>query len=995
MRTKTASTDSTVNDAREREEALAPDRSYIVQAPAGSGKTGLLVQRILRLLGVVSRPESIVAMTFTKKAAGEMRERVLSALQEAAEDKPVADDFQRRTRQLALGALQRDQEENWGLLTDSGRLQIQTIDALCAMLVRQMPIVSESGGFGNVVEDPSELYRLAARRALQNFAQSSDTGRALFRRVAGHFDNDIARLERQVVNMLGKRDQWCIHLFEQDESIVGDFCRLLGGAEAELKQIFREENEVDFSEITRAAINALGEPEAPSDLLYSLDYRIEHLLVDEFQDTSQAQYQLLDALTGQWSEGDGRTLFLVGDPMQSIYRFRAAEVALFLRAWEEEQLGSIRLEPLRLRVNFRSTPEIVNWTCSTLAPAMSDNSVVKGAVKFAACVAARPETGEVPRLVAFLEDKSGDEEAREVVRVLKETPELGETAILVRSRSHVVSILPALREAAIPYQAIEIDELKEQQHILDLLMLTRAILHLGDRTAWLACLRAPWCGLLLSDLAALAEKEPERTIFDLLSDPAVLQRLSPDGRTRAVRALEVLCAAIQRVGRMPLRELTEQVWFALGGPAVLPHGNQQEDAETFFGLLETFEEGGTIRDFSLLNERLQHLYAKPSAAGGCVQVMTIHQAKGLEFDTVILPQLARWPRADNQDLLICQETPGEDGTIRLDIAALPQKGEEDPGYQRIREELKEKNKNEAKRLFYVACTRAKNRLFLFGSANTKQKGKSVSDPRDGTFLRMVWDAYKPEFDNLLHGRASAQTDVSEEDADAFAATNQLRRLPGSWPLPRLEPAAHWEPELQWENVSARQIAYRWVSGRGRHVGTVVHQILKQAAAGMKMSSLEPMIRSELQRLGIASAQEAEAVEQVKKAVRNAVSSKKGRWIFGAHPEARSAWRLGGQIGDKLVSGTIDRMFRDEDGRLWIIDFKTSEHQGSDLPGFLSAEQRRYRAQMENYAMLVSRLMKGPIWLGLYFPLLDAWQEWEFAPEVAAVAHYTENEWQQN
>ncbi len=993
MRMKEASAEAAVDDASEREEALTPDRSYIVQAPAGSGKTGLLVQRMLKLLSVVSRPESIVAMTFTIKAAGEMRERVLTALQEAADGALITSEFQQRTRQLALAALGRDREENWGLLTDPGRLQIQTIDALCAMLVRHMPIVSESGGFGSVVEDPGELYRLAARRTLGNFAASDDASRALFRRIAGHFDNDIARLERQMVAMLGKRDQWCIRFFEHDQSLVGDFCRLLGSAEAELKQVFREENEVDFAEITRAAISALGEPEAPSELLYALDYRIEHLLVDEFQDTSKAQYQLLDALTGQWSEGDGRTLFLVGDPMQSIYRFRAAEVALFLQAWEEEQLGSVRLKPLRLRMNFRSTPEIVNWTCATLAPAMDDHSIAKGAVKFVACRAARQETGAIPRLIPLLEDKSGVAEAREIVRILEETANGGETAILVRSRSHIASILPALREAGIPYQAIEIDELKEQQHILDLFALTRAVLHLADRTSWLACLRAPWCGLTLSDLAALGEKEPERTVLHLLSDPEAMARLSPDGRVRAVRIQEILSSAVKQVGRRSLRELMEQTWLMLGGPAVLPQANQLEDAETFFGLLEAFEEGGTIRDFSLLSERLQHLYAKPNAVNNGVQVMTIHQAKGLEFDTVILPQLGRWPRADDQDLLICNEVTDEDGTARLEIAALPQRGEEDPDYGRIREELKEKNKNEGKRLFYVACTRARNRLFLLGSAGTKQKGKSVSDARDGTFLRMIWDSYKPEFERLLQERAPLPSGALQEETGSAAATNVLRRLPLSWRLPLLEPAVNRQPEWQLQKASARALKYEWVSGLGRHVGTVVHEVLKRAAADnlkgwndRRLLKLETTVRSELLRLGVAPAAEAHALEQVKRAVGNAVSSEKGRWILGAHAEAKAGWPLGGQVGGQLISGTIDRIFRDEDGRLWLIDFKVNQHQSSDLEAFLSAEQRRYRAQMENYAALVARLVKGPIWLGLYFPLLSAWREWEFTAEIAGAAH---------
>ena len=132
-----------------------------------------------------------------------------------------------------------------------------------------------------------------------------------------------------------------------------DDCRaLLHRAHLELRRVFRLRSSVDFTEITRAALTALGPPEQPSDLLYSLDYRIEHLLIDEFQDTSRAQYDLIATLTGQWSEGDRRTLFVVGDPSQTNYRFRAAEVELFLNAFQQKQLGSVRLTPLRLTTNF-------------------------------------------------------------------------------------------------------------------------------------------------------------------------------------------------------------------------------------------------------------------------------------------------------------------------------------------------------------------------------------------------------------------------------------------------------------------------------------------------------------------------------------------------------------------------------------------------------------------------------------------------------------------
>src|SRR5579875_1089127 len=123
-----------VADAPQREQALDPSRSFIVQAPAGSGKTGLLVQRYLRLLGAVERPESVVAITFTRKAAAEMKSRVEDALRRASQNVQPLDAYQARTGQLAQAALENSRNRNWHLLADTGRLQIQTIDSLCALL---------------------------------------------------------------------------------------------------------------------------------------------------------------------------------------------------------------------------------------------------------------------------------------------------------------------------------------------------------------------------------------------------------------------------------------------------------------------------------------------------------------------------------------------------------------------------------------------------------------------------------------------------------------------------------------------------------------------------------------------------------------------------------------------------------------------------------------------------------------------------------------------
>ncbi len=971
-------------DQKEREEALDPSRSFIVQAPAGSGKTGLLVHRYLKLLSSVEKPESVVAMTFTRKAAGELKDRIHDALVAAAADLPDTDEHALRTRALARAVLKQDQRYGWNLLLDSSRLQLQTIDSLCALLARQMPVVSGFSSSAQVVEDATELYREAASETFRQLSEGPAELRSLLTRLGIYFDSDFDCLSGQIVRMLAQRDQW--RFSEDDVSPEAcDFLLLLNAAERALATVFRERRAVDFTAITQAAIEVLGSPEQPSDVLYGLDYRIQHLLVDEFQDTSLAQYKLLEALTAQWSDGDGRTLFLVGDPMQSIYRFRGAEVALFLKTWNDERLQSVRLHRLALQTNFRSTPEILQWIDQQFEPMMSSGSRTE--VEFRPAQASREPAAAAPEWHALIAD-DGEEEAATVARLAKRAQARGSVAILVRNRNHLAKILPALRQAEIDYEAVEIDQLGERQYILDLLSLTHAVLHIGNRTAWLACLRAPWCGLSLDDLSALAENERDKTILDLLNDPAKIAALSPEARERAIRTGEILSAAVAQAGRTPLRSLVENTWLLLGGPAILRETYQTSDVNVFFLLLEALESGGTISDFTQLNTRLSCLFAKGAPDPNSVQVMTIFKAKGLEFDTVILPKLEGITQTPERDLLIWEDAIAGDGSSILQVAAQPRRGEESQAYREIRDAQKYKNEQELKRLLYVACTRAKNALYLVGNAKLK-KDKTLEQPRSGSFLRLLWPAAQSEFQGIVR-RSARQMELP------FKAEPQtaLRRVPASWKLPRFSRWIRWQPPFEVMTPSTRKVTYEWVSDTGRHIGTVVHELLKRAAENSALwdsghvLAMAPTIKSELLRLGVPRADEPDASERVIRALLNTLSSERGRWILSAHAEARSEWPVGGKLDDRLISGTIDRVFRDE-GNLWIIDFKTSEHEGAQRDKFLAEEERRYRPQLESYAALIAQLSKGPIWLGLYFPLLDAWREWQYEESATLIATYTE------
>ena len=647
-------------DQAERLAALEVGRSFIVQAPAGSGKTALLVERYLRLLAQVQKPEEIVAITFTRKAAAEMRKRVTQQ---------VPPEF-------------------------AARLRIQTIDALCASLTSQMPVLARFGAQPAIAEDATDLYREAAARTLAELTPP-------VARLLAHLDNNVAEAAALLAEMLARRDQWLRQTGEApsraelEAALAEERARLVGRAQAlypqaslelaaevltkagkwrkrpkpapealqaidgleaalaallqlpparyteaqwqaleailallkpavaQLMTLFGERHEVDFTQVAHGALAALGTPDAPTDLLLSLDHRVQHLLVDEFQDTSNSQWELLERLTAGWEPGDGRTVFVVGDPMQSIYRFRDAQVGLFLRA-RAQGLPNVALERLTLSTNFRSQGAIVEWVnrvFPAVLPAREDEA--SGAVAYAPSVPFHAADAEgAPALELFA---AREAEARRVVELVAAAR--GKTAILVRNRSHLDHVVPALKAAGLRFRAVEIEQLGEKQVVQDLYALTRALTHLADRVAWLAILRAPWCGLTLDELSALFEGRAE-TVWERMQ-----------GEARLARMVAVLEPALEDRLRGTLRDRVEGVWLALGGPACVSDATDLEDAEIFFDELERLEVAGELEDFGLLAESLARLYALPDVEAGpeAVEIMTIHKAKGLEFDTVIVP----------------------------------------------------------------------------------------------------------------------------------------------------------------------------------------------------------------------------------------------------------------------------------------------------------------------------------------------------------------------
>ncbi len=335
----------------------------------------------------------------------------------------------------------------------------------------------------------------------------------------------------------------------------------------------------------------------------------------------------------------------------------------------------------------------------------------------------------------------------------------------------------------------------------------------------------------------------------------------------------------------------EATWIRLGGPATLAGKSEVADVQVFFDLLEQSEEGGTVRDFSLLRAKLKVLYARTAPSEDCVKVMTIHTAKGLEFDTVILPSLGKAARGDQGELLIWSDN---------QVAAKPPRAVKSQAYDNLQAMLKARAKHEMKRLLYVAATRAKKQLFLLGSVSVAADRSDIKKPQANTFLDLLWPVVEAEF------RSTFRRQRMQQQALPFSEPTPatlLRYLPAHWHAPVFDAAVQWTPRFQTSAASARTVTYEWVSDTGRHVGTVVHDALRRIAAdgleawsGARVRSLEPLFRTELARLGVSEGEQPAAVQRVLRALVNTIESERGRWILGSHVRAWSEWAFGGVVG---------------------------------------------------------------------------------------------------
>jgi ATP-dependent helicase/nuclease subunit A len=1206
-------------DQPQREQALDATRSILVRAPAGSGKTDLLTRRFLRLLGEVEEPGEIVAITFTKAAAAEMRHRILFELEKAAAagaDEAASDPFSMAS--LAQRAIARSHALGWDLLDLPAQLRISTIDSFCREIALQQPILSGLGGSLEIYADPKELYRRAARRTPQQIGKEDAALSAAIETLLLWRDNSWADLEDQVVTMLEKRDQWMhdfvldrdpdwdslrnrlerpfarqvrdhltavSYLFDQfpgareeahalarfaceqsegtlhsDLAELADFpfgpytnveqleeahrafaclaellltgegglrrqvdvrhgfpkerkaekARLLGliasfasvpdlattlagvrdlptaryseeewqivracftllrHAAAQLRVVFAETAAADFIEIAQIAQKALkGEDDLPVDAAQNFADGIHHLLVDEFQDTSRRQHQLLAHLIAAWSGREDRTLFVVGDPMQSIYGFREADTELFPRA---ELLGleipddlPLLFDSVQLTANFRTARPLVEQVNGTFTQIfVGDDGITFaeseparefasesglhvspfGEPRFqlhleftpASCGNSRSQSTEQKGVIKLQRDASLAKQTEEIVRLTRShLPRMEKAraahgkcriAVLGRARNALVPVAKALREEGIPFRAVKLEPLQERPEIIDALALARALLNREDRVSWLGVLRAPWCGLSLGDLYTLTSADDEqlksRPVPELLTERMML--LSGDGRAaveRVLRAIEFAERISSTRPSVTLGTWLERVWLSVSGAQCVDAAGRA-NLDLLWQCLDSLPDGELDLLGSALDAALEDLKAQPDPAAEIetgVQLMTIHEAKGLEFEVVIVPELQAGAGNNKAELLswlergLVPDADESDAITEFLVAPLPPKGTDRGAAKawvdRVR---RERERFEARRVLYVAATRAREELHLFARPSYKSTDGVPTDlamPRESLLLT-AWPALEAEvrgrFDEWSAARAAA-AEPSTIESLAATGESEMRVVP---PIPkptrmrRLSPgfrseSAEFSSAVEEPSVGAGRLYERHEGGLvSRALGIAVHELFQRFAqlvaaessevAIQSLGGLLPRVGANVRAAGIDANHADRIAAQALEMVLRAAEDPQAQWILAAHADAANEARWTGAVAGSLRTVQVDRVFRAgsapqstaDDSTWWIIDYKTAHGGGLDSKAALAALRSEFAPQIEAYGKVLRNLhgadaiMRG----GLYYPRMALFDWWE-------------------
>ena len=808
-----------------------------------------------------------------------------------------------------------------------------------------------------------------------------------------------------------------------DEGALSDYWELAKAAQAHLDPLIPGEG-LDYAQLEIGAERALRNPGAeglPSESLIFCHDHLRHILVDEAQDMNRFQLGLLGLLTDSWEAiepSDPRTVFVVGDPKQSIYRFRGAEVALFdeivregiARPGEEPfTFGG----PVELTANFRSSPGLVGFANGLFKGVFGspDPKSPCDEVAFGNGEAARKSEPYVPeiRLAVFPKvtksegkkpegkqseikeseakepkEKSpaGEREAKwvaaEVARLYRDLtsdPEKSSETIgiLLPRRTNLDAYVAELRAAEVPVRMVEGENLGAKPEVVHLHNLFKALSRPYDDVAWAGVLRAPWTRLGEKTLHALSQGDKTRGNW---RERILLSEL-PEVRAFCAK----LAPALADFGRGPYDASLQSAWEGLGGPEAIASYYGTAGVGNSMEYLELVGECGGMpaeEAVRLVEERLEKSYTPPdpAAATSPVHLMTIHKAKGLEFDHVFAVHLGYRPKGGGgrnqlKPPFLMLDLPGRRGrrvpcaTVEADSRVA---GKSLP-HCLLSELDKGRELAEVKRLFYVAVTRAKRSLTLSGQIRSLAKDPCW-EADTGSPMSLLLDAVcegatvRPEFkqtiEPLVDPEPETLKDVERDDtgpAQTPAEPLQAFRLP----YVTKSPSDKVDPEEDQAKTGGEDEVQAEDDPSAAPIGNIVHRLLeKMAREGDRARRPEPD--------GVAAALRSEGLTpaEAKRIAPQLIEEAGAAWADPGFAALRRdgalkpEWGLEHLIIEKvddtnvLMTGRLDLVIVKE-REVIVLDYKTGRRKEKGTAQFTEEMTAHYGPQLRHYKAMLSAL----------------------------------------
>ena len=918
-------------------------KSVIISAPAGSGKTERLSRRYISLVLSGSEPEKILAITFTEKAAAEMKDRILRIIMREEPDL-----FEKIKEKIPL-------------------MRITTIHAFCRKLITRFSLELGLDPTLDVLDEfgASRLWSESVYDALRD---EKDRPSAFFEylKLKGIKGWDL--LYRTLEAIHGRRPY--SEFLSEDQGILGPEERSLLDLYGRCLAIYRQRKSdarvIDFNDMEVLAYRAIASNPQWLNILYAFDEHTDHILVDEFQDTNTIQWRIIDRLTEEWRSGLGAkrsagktpTIFLVGDEKQSIYMFRGANVSIFHEVREKfrEWLGEDAVY-IEARENYRSLPKIIDFANRLFSHHMQGSLAEAWRTRYADFSATREGEGSIELLLMDAGRNSKETRLREsdviAARIVRMAGNLevfregtlkkcryGDIAILLRSRTHLTAFEGALRSSGVPYIVVGGIGFYDEPEVAILRELVSFLADPRDDFSLFAVLRSPLAGL------------SEQQLYGLMSGrkSSLYEAIQSSGSSGLREISEQLARYISRIHVEPLSIILEDFLVETRGWEVFWETQRHANIRKFLRIVEGYD-AESLHPFEIKEKLIQSRRSNEPKANvnaenlDAVRIMTVHGAKGLQFPVVFLPSLDEAVSSRTGSVFI-----GEvDRTVRFAYEEDPARRNRHPFFATLRE----KEQEEEKRLFYVAVTRAMDHLVMSGSVKrdagpAKIKGK----------LAMIEEAF-PGSVSAASSYAELFTVATEADFGAAARPAAVfeHDSRGFFQEPVcIEPVAPSSKAVQWMDVT-ESIDVRtrhgddWVS-----LGIVFHRLFEEIAQGVTPTEeIEKRAGALLRHEDPSSSDIDRKINIIVRDFRKLDESGYLKEII-MQPPSSGGIRAYAELpfilqkGNTVYRGRIDRLIIKGD-TAFVYDYKTfpaSEREVEEL-------RQKYRPQMTIYCEACNRL----------------------------------------